>query len=174
MACWTSNSGLSIFGMPKCCSCLWGCLNSLVILLPSFIHSANVHWGPVLCLKTCWKLQEFAVAEEPHQHRARGRECWWRAKWNGSPLQCRDPMDSGQVAEACDLLEHVCSLWKPKVPFYVSTDIMLLDALVQAELPLFRSWKSKSLHMRTWSSVCLEVDVGIFLLGEGGIVIPLN
>lgn len=165
MACWTSSSALgSTCGMPKCCRCLWGCLNSFVILLPSFIHSANVHWGPVLCLKT-W---EFARAEEPHQHSAQGRECWWHAKWNGSPLQRRALMDSGQAAEARGLLEHICSLWKPKVPFCVSADIMLLDALVPAELPLlFRSWKSKSLHVRTGSSVYLEVDVGIFLLGGG-------
>lgn len=56
----------------------------------------------------------------------------WK-EWRSS--RQKDRLDSGRAAKARGPLEHVCSDWKPKVPF-ISADLMFLDLLVQAELPL--------------------------------------
>lgn len=53
---------------------------------------------------------------------------------NGSPLDKKICWILA-LAKAHGPLEHVCFVWKPKVPF-ISADILLFDLLVQAELPL--------------------------------------
>lgn len=126
--------------------------------IDSFIHSANVRWGPALLVKASRKHQEFAVAEEPWERSWWAKGCLWYPKWSDGP---RPPNKESKWIlvnwpRPVVLLSKSLLFRKPKVPFFIFGDILLLHLLFQTELSLLlRGWKSitKSLSIRIWSSM---------------------